>query len=221
VSSKTEGRRRRQGRRGARRPAWIRGRRGLPVSGRGQCVAPLRRIRGVLVHGVFFDELHRFEDVVGQVLDEAARGRHVLALPPPVLRHRVGDEQVLLRPRHGHVEEAQLLVDPARLAERVARGNGAVERPDQEDGVEFEALRRVDGRQHEGGLVVLPGLLVQGGQLDGIERERGEEAPARLVVGGEAGQVLQVRGPLRVVVGVLVFEERLVVVEDGLHLLVH
>jgi hypothetical protein len=57
----------------------------------------------------------------------------------------------------------------------------------------------VDGRQHEGWLLGVLGLLVEGGELDGVEREGRQETTPRRVVGREARQVLQVRLALGVV----------------------
>ena len=116
-----------------------------------------------------------------------------LAVHVEAMRHDQG--QLILRPRHRHVEQAPLLLDVVGVAGRHVRGNAAIDDVEDEHRLPFLALGGMDGRQDQVVLIEqrLAGLVR--GRAWRIERQVGEEPRARWIAGRDALQLIEIAGP--------------------------
>ena len=130
-----------------------------------------------------------------------------LAMGEEALRH--DEVQLVLRPRHGDVEQAPLLLDLGRRAGAEIGRDAAVDGVEHEHRLPFLALGRMDGREDQIVLVEQRHAGLVAGGVRRVERQFGQEALARRIAGRDLLELQQVGLADR---GVLVdaFEMRLV-----------
>ncbi len=113
-----------------------------------------------------------------------------LAMGEEALRH--DEVQIILRPRHGDVKQAPLLLDFGRRPGGEIGGDAAVDGVEQKHRLPFLALGGMDGREDQIILVEQRRAGLIAGGVGRIERQFGQEALARGIAGRDLFELQQV-----------------------------